>query len=96
MKSFINDYMLLSKKALRLEISRGTPDESPAAVLLHVGTNHLEQLARCPWQLEAVVQDHARLAIDLRAAYPHAALLIGTILPRIDEWEMLNEVRCLS
>ena len=67
------------------EIVRGTPLEEPAAAILHVGTNHLEQLCWSPWLLEAVVQDHVRLAVEMRAAYPHAELLVTTVLPRIDE-----------
>jgi len=80
---YIDDFLLQFLRRRSRLVYPGRSQQLHA--VLHVGTNHLEELCRRPWALEHTIRDHCRLAVELRDAYPTSIILVNVILPRSDE-----------
>ncbi len=55
------------------------------AIILHVGTNHLQRIVDNIRQLEPTLLQHVQLVQHLQQLYPGIPVLVSEILPRFDQ-----------
>ena len=58
--------------------------EDVDALVLHVGTNHLEAIADDIRHLERTLHQHQRLILEAKEVYSGGPVVVSGILPRYD------------